>query len=113
MEIGSLYTDYLQNTAANTATSKVENKLKGDMSKAEDEELLDVCKQFEAYFYEQIFKKMEDTLVPASDDSDPNNTLVDYYKDGLIQEYSKSAAGQQKYGLAQTLYEQMKRNYKL
>lgn len=111
MDIGSLYSDYLSNTASSASASKVENKLKTDMKGASDGELLDVCKQFEAYFYEQVFKKMEEALVPSSDESDPNQTLVGYYKDSLYAEYGKSASQQSEGGLAQALYEQMKRNY--
>ena len=54
-------------------------------------------------------------MVP-SDDSDANHTLIDYYKENLIAEYSKDIVNQSGGGsntLAQQLYEQMKRNYSL
>ena len=71
-----------------------------------------LCKQFEAYFTEQIFKNMEQALVPKSEMSDgANETLVDFYKSKLLTEYSTMAADQSSTGLAQMLYEQMKRNY--
>lgn len=112
MEIGSLNTDYIVKSASDASVDKMEDKLKrANKSGSSEEELLDACKQFEAYFYEQIFKKMEEAMVPGKDESDPNNTLVGYYKDSLIQEYSKSAANQQENSLAQMLFEQMKRNY--
>ena len=110
MDIGSLYSDYLTSTASKA--SNLERTLQGNNSRKSDDELLEACKQFEAYFYEQVFKNMEKAMVPK-DDSDPNNTLVDYYKENLIAQYSKSIVeqgGESKNTLAQQLYEQMKRN---
>ena len=115
MDIGSIYGSYL-NTTGTTAgtTSNVEKTLKSDIKGSSDEELMSACKQFEAYFYEQVFKKMEEAFVPDSDEkSGSNATLVDYYKSNLMAEYGKSAAEQSQNGLAQMLYEQMKRNYEL
>ena len=81
MELGgisSAYAEYLQNQ--NTAETKLKETIDGtDYANATGDELLDACKQFEAYFLEQVFKEME--------------------KQGL--------------GIAQMLYEQMKRNYNL
>ena len=113
MDIGSLYSDYLTSTASKS--SNLERTLKGTGKEASDDELLDACKQFEAYFYEQVFNNMEKAMVP-SDDSDANHTLIDYYKENLISEYSKDIVNQSGGGsntLAQQLYEQMKRNYSL
>ena len=111
MDIGSLYSDYLTTSAPRT--DDLERKIKSSDGKKNDEELLDACKQFEAYFYEQVFKNMEKAMVP-SDTEDVNHTLIDYYKENLIAEYSKDIVEQGGNGsntLAQQLYEQMKRNY--
>lgn len=37
-------------------------KLGSDFSSASDEELMSVCKQFEAYFIEQVLKEVQKTL---------------------------------------------------
>lgn len=112
MDIGSLYSDYLTSTA--TSASNLERTLNGTHRASSGDELLDACKQFESYFYEQIFKNMEKVMVPKSEDSDCNQTLIDYYKENLIAEYSKSVTEQQgDNSLAQQLYEQMKRNYSI
>ena len=56
--IASMYSDTYA-TAANQAASKLQNQIGGtDYSKASDEELMDACKQFEAYFLEQMFKEI-------------------------------------------------------
>lgn len=115
MDVSSIFNNYI-NTTGNTSETKnkLDKTLKKDMSGSSDEELLNACKEFEAYFYEQVFKKMEEALVPKSDDSSGSNSiLTDYYKDNLISEYSKNAADQSQNGLAQMLYEQMKRNYEI
>lgn len=111
MDIGSLYGDYLKSTAS--SASNLERTLNGTNRSNSDDELLTACKQFESYFYEQIFKNMEKIMVNA-DKSDANNTLVDYYKENLISEYSKSVVNQSgSNSMAQQLYEQMKRNYSI
>lgn len=52
---------YNQTTAAasNSSADKLSDTLSGDLSNASDEELMDVCKDFEAYFVEQVFKEMK------------------------------------------------------
>ncbi len=113
--ISSLYTQYLQDTASKNsgATAATEADLKKDYSGATDQELMDVCKKFEAYFLEQCFKEMMKTT--GSDDtlSGSSSMLVDFYKDNLIQKISEDSTEKQSLGLAQMLYEQMKRNYNL
>lgn len=107
MDIGSLYSDYLKSTT--TSASNLERTLSGTKQKSDDE-LLDACKQFETYFYEQVFKGMEKAMVPKSD-SDANDTLVDYYKEQLISKYSEQVVDQSgDNSLANQLYKQMKRN---
>lgn len=112
--ISSWQTDYLQ--AQNAAETKLKETINNtDYSQATDDELLSACKQFEAYFLEQIFKEMQKTVdcVKADDSSSPNGNLVDYFKDSAIQELAATSTKLQGLGLAQTLYEQMKRNYNL
>lgn len=112
--ISSLYTDYLQNQ--NTAETKLKETINGtDYTQASDDELLAACKQFEAYFLEQVFKEMQKTVDCFKSDSSisTSNQLVDYFKDDAIQELAATSTELQGLGLAQTLYEQMKRNYNL
>lgn len=113
MDISSLQTQYLNQTTSDKSSQKLQSSLTGDYSKSTDDELMDVCKEFESYFIEQMFKEMQKS-VPKSEFSDSStNNLVDYFKSSLVQEYAKTASDQENYGLAQNLYEQMKRNYSL
>lgn len=116
MDIGGLttaYTDYLTNQATNSNVDTLKDKLTTDYSKATDEELLDACKQFEAYFLEQVFKGMQKTIPESEYSSSSTSALVDYHKDNMIQELAKQSTETNSIGLAQTMYEQMKRNYQM
>lgn len=98
----------------NSAASKV-RRVQTDEDKAEvDKELMDACKQFEAYFMEQIYKGYEKTAkVFSKDESGSMSKMVDYFKDLTIQDIASTGADTQSNGLAQMLYENMKRNYDL
>ena len=111
MDISSLSSAYQNSVKENSAASNLDKSLKSDYSKATDEELMAACKQFESYFVEQMFKEMQNSIPKSEDSEESSNSLVDYFKDNLTQEYAAQASKQQDYGLAQSLYEQMKRNY--
>lgn len=84
-----------------------------DMTQATDDELMDACKQFEAYFVEQMFKSMMKTVPKNEEMSASTSTLTDFYKDEMLKELAADSTETNSLGLAQTLYEQMKRNYEL
>ena len=115
MDFGSA--DLINSTAYSQAvdnTAKYDNTLNKDYAGATDEELVDACKEFETYFIEQMFKSMQ-KMVPESEyTSSSTKTMTEYYKEQLISEYASNAANQgDGLGIAQMLYEQMKRNYDL
>lgn len=109
--ITDLYNQYIKDTASNSSAPKVDTNK--DYSKASDDELMDVCKQFESYFLEQCFKEMLKTVKTDESSSGATNTLVDYYKDEMVKKVSEQSTEKESLGLAQMLYEQMKRNYDL
>ena len=109
--ISNMYSDILN--ANNQSTTKLENKLNTDMTQATDDELMDACKQFEAYFVEQMFKSMMKTVPKNEEMSASTSTLTDFYKDEMLKELAADSTETNSLGLAQTLYEQMKRNYEL
>ena len=115
MDIGNITNPYLDAYTSQAAQSadKLEGQLKTDYSKATDEELMDACKQFEAYFVEQMFKEMMKTIPESETSSSYTSNLMNYYKDNMVQEIANSSTEQGGLGLAQMLYEQMKRNYGL
>ena len=103
--------EYYAQFAASQKSSNLSSKLSGtDASKASDDELMAVCKEFESYLLEQVYKNMLKTTKLDDDDEDPNGKLVDFFKDQTIQEISKMSTEQNSIGLAQMLYDQMKIN---
>lgn len=113
MDIGSLYTDYYSKQISNAKSDRLSSSLKGkDMSGSTDEELMEVCKDFESYFVEQVLKQAMETFTTGDEMSSGSmSTLQGYYKDNLIKEYASKITENQDMGLAKTLYDQMKRNY--
>lgn len=106
------YTDFI--TSQNATTSKLQDDLKNkDYANAKEDELLSACKQFESYLLEQVFKEMEKSVdvLKSDNDSDPNKNLLDYFGDSTIQKLAADSTETQGLGIAQMLYEQMKRNY--
>lgn len=111
--IASMYSDKYA-VAANQSAQKLQDKINGkDYSKATDKELMDACKEFEAYFVEQMYKSMLKTIPKSEGSSAANDNMLDYYKDQMIQGIAKETTNQSGLGLAQMLYEQMRRNYGL
>ena len=119
MDIGGLtstYLNYADTLTGNTSqsTNSISSLKDKDLSKATDDELMEVCQEFEAYFMEMIMKEMtKSTSLFGEDSGGSNSALVSYFKDSAITDLAKQATEQNSLGLAQTLYEQMRRNYGL
>ena len=75
------------------------------------DELKEVCREFESYFMEQVYKEMFKTIGSEEQGDSSLSSLVDYFKDGVIQTVASQTTEQSVGPLAQQLYEQMKRNY--
>lgn len=117
MDVGGIsnYTNYLEE-ANKASTKELENKLnRAADNDAEDEELLEACKQFEAYLWEQVLKGMEKTTKMFGDDDENDgyaSNMTSYFKDSAFQEIAKQITSEEggPNSLSQMLYEQMKRN---
>lgn len=115
MDISGLSTNLTQYTTSLAGAADAEslkNKINASGNKdSDDEKLMEVCKEFESYFLEQVYKGMLDTVPTTELTSSANNTLLDYYKDEFVKEVASNTTNQGNgLGLAQQLYEQMKRN---
>lgn len=109
-DVASMYGSTYAN-AANQTANKLQNTLDGVKGTASKDELMDACRQFEAYFVEQMFKSMMKTVPSEGNTSNYTSTMMDYYKDQMIQTMAAETTNQNSIGLAQMLYEQMKRNF--
>lgn len=106
------YRSFQAREIANAQVDKLKNNLTatGQNKDATDEELMDACKQFEAYFLEQIFKQMYKSVEAINGEStDPQASLVSYFRDSTISDIASTSVDTQSNGLAQMLYESMKR----
>ena len=101
--INSITSNYLSKSSK---TSDLEATLK-NKENASDEELMEACKSFESYLLEQVFKGMEKTIIK---DEEEENDYLAQFGDKLYEEYAKSASENGSLGIAQLLYESMKRN---
>lgn len=111
--LSDVFNDYSDIYNKNSSAGNIKNKLEStDYSKSTDDELMDACKEFEAYFVEQAFKAMQ-KMVPENEEGSSSD-YMEYFGDTLVQEYAKSATNQgDGFEIANMLYEQMKRNYGL
>ena len=80
-------TDY-SSIIAQTQTNGLEGTLGSfDKTKATDDEMMNACKEFEAYMIEQVYKSMEKTIIKADEDENEYET---YFGDMRIQKYAQS-----------------------
>ena len=110
VSIGSeYYLNNMFNSASSSKASALESSI-GALNAAEvsDEELLDACKSFESYLVEQMLKGMEKTI--PKDDEDEENDYVAQFGDMLYENVADSIAQNGELGVANQLYEAMKRN---
>lgn len=102
-----LYTQ-MQKSKNDSKAVNLQNKLTGlDEANTTDEEIMEVCKEFEAYLVEKVFDRMKDAM---TDSEEEESDYLSYFGDMMYQEYAKQIAENGELGLAQQLYESMKTN---
>jgi len=125
--IQSIYANNIYDAKTNAIEDKLNNT---DLSQASDDELMEVCKDFESYFVEQMLKAMIKMSNVNGDSDDSNiysglfgmtesadtgmNTMASYFGDEMVKtvaEKMTDSSNGSGLGLAKQLYEQMKRNY--
>lgn len=100
--ISNSYSDYNQNKAENLSSL--------DVSKAENEKLLEVCQEFESIFVNMMLKAMrgtvddEDSLIPKS----AGTEMFESMRDEELSKQMTMGSTNSGFGLADTLYSQMK-----
>lgn len=106
----SFYNAAAQATSTSN-TSKVghelESKLSGNLENATDEELMDACKSFESYLVTQVIKQVKSSVAKSEDDE---GEYMNYFGDMLYEKYAQDITETGDLGIAQQLFESMKRN---
>ncbi|MBR3771359.1 MAG: rod-binding protein [Clostridium sp.] len=106
---GSSYLNMLQSTG--TISTSQAGSLEGALNNADvntstDEELMEVCKNFESYFVQKMFEEMKKTVHSSDDENSYMQYLGDIYTQGIAEKVTDNG----NIGLAKQLYESMKRN---
>jgi flagellar protein FlgJ len=110
--ITSMLNTTTSTTLANNSATEIQNTVNSVSSDSTDDELLQVCKDFESYFIEEVLKEVKENMTMEDEDEDSSmSTLKDYYMDSVIEEVADEVLDQEGSSFTQTLYEQMKRNY--
>ncbi len=122
------YSAMIDNASAAAQAEKTKNELSGALSsgrasagttadgKVSSEKLMTACKQFEAYLWEQVYKEMKKSSTTFGDDSSSNDYgmgMVNLFMDNAIEKVSSESVTSGPNSLAQTLYDQLKRNYNI
>ncbi len=96
----------------NYNADKLQNSVNNVSSKTSEDELLEVCKDFESYFIEEVIKEIKNNMTMEDEEEDSSlSTLTDYHMDSVIETISDTVLDQSGMNFTQQLYEQMKRNY--
>ena len=99
---------------ANTAkTDSLKNSVHGLSSNSTDEELMEVLKDFESYFIEQMIKQMKETFTDEDEESSMASQYTDTFMDYAIEDVADMLLEEVGGTMTQQLFEQMKRNYNI
>ena len=103
----SAMTDYASSLASAQNTDKLKSNAKSAQT---DDEMLNACKEFETYLWEQVIKSMKKSAEVFSDGEE--DQTVGYFMDTAITETARQMTEQTmgSNSLAMQMYEQMKRN---
>lgn len=101
----------LQQMAKSSSTTRAD-KLSASLGSIEngaatDEELMEACKSFETYMVEQVIKQTKKAMLT---DEDSEGDYMKIFGDHLTQSYAEMITETGELGIAQMLYESMKRN---
>lgn len=102
---------FMQQSTSSASTAKAD-KLSSSLDNlnegtATDEELLEACKEFETYLVEQVIKNTKKAMLQ---DEDSEGEYMKYFGDYMTESYAELITENADLGIAQMLYESMKRN---
>ena len=101
------------NNAASAKTDSLKNSVNGLSSSSSDEELMEVLKDFESYFIEQMIKQMKETFTDDDKESSMASQYTDTFMDYAIEDIADMLLDEVGGNMTQQLFEQMKRNYSI
>lgn len=108
LDVSSMYNQYSTEIGSVSANS-TSSALNGLNEESTDEELMEACKSFEAYFVQKMIEAAKKT----TENEDEQGEYTKYFSDTLNQSYAEIIADSGQMGLAQQLYDSVKLQYKL
>lgn len=108
MDTNSFFLQQNMTSASTARADKLSSSLSNiEQGTATDEELMEACKSFENYFVEQVIKQTKSAML---EDEDSQGDYMKYFGDTMTQSYAEIITESSNLGIAQMLYESMKRN---
>ena len=101
------------NQASTAKTDALKGSVNGLSSNSTDEELMEVLKDFESYFVEQMIKQMKETFTDDDEESSVASQYTDTFMDYAIEDIADMLLDEVGGNMTQQLFEQMKRNYNI
>lgn len=101
------------NSANSAKTDSLTNSVNGLSSNSTEEELMEVLKDFESYFIEQMIKQMKETFTDEDEESSMASQYTDTFMDYAIEDVADMLLEEVGGNMTQQLFEQMKRNYNI
>ncbi len=103
----SALTDYTSSLASAQSTDRLKNSARTAKT---DDEMMEACKEFETYLWEQVIKEMKKSTELFS--GEKQDQTVDFYMDSTITDIAGKLTEQNmgSNSLAMQMYEQMKRS---
>ena len=103
----SALTDYTSSLASAQSTDRLKNSARTAKT---DDEMMEACKEFETYLWEQVIKEMKKSTELFS--GEKQDQTVDFYMDSAITDIAGKLTEQNmgSNSLAMQMYEQMKRS---
>ena len=101
------------NSANSAKADSLKNSVNGLSSNSTDEELMEVLKDFESYFIEQMIKQMKETFTDEDEESSMASQYTDTFMDYAIEDVADLLLEEVGGSMTQQLFEQMKRNYNI
>lgn len=108
LDISSLYSSY-SGSIGNVSAERTQSTISQVSEDSTDEELMEACKGFEAYFVQKMIEAAKQTL----DNEEEQGEYMQYFGDMLNQSYAETIADSGQLGLAQQLYDSLKNTYNI
>lgn len=104
-DVSSMYDTYAQ-SLKNSSGVSAQSALNSVGENATDEELMNACKGFESYFVQKIIEQARKMVQSEEEEGE----YMQYFGDTLNQAYAEAITESGQVGLAQELYDSMKRD---